>query len=140
MTRLVVDASVAAKWFLRDRPDEAHAEKALTILVNSRSGQISLHQPPHFLAEIAAVLARLKPKEAHADLDDLLNMEFRCHNSRSIYLCALELAIRLNHHLFDTLYHAVALSVPQTTLITADDIYYRKARAFGAIRLLYDAL
>ncbi|MGH8654130.1 MAG: hypothetical protein ACREYE_19055 [Gammaproteobacteria bacterium] len=38
------------------------------------------------------------------------------------------------------LYHAVALSVPQTTLITADDIYYRKTQAFGAIRLLYDAL
>ncbi len=112
----------------------------MTILVNSRSGRISLHQPPHFLAEIAAVLAHLKPKEAHADLDNLLSMEFRCHNSRSIYLCALELAIRLNHHLFDTLYHAVALSVPQTTLITADDIYYRKAQAFGAIRLLYDAL
>jgi hypothetical protein len=76
MIRLVVDASVAAKWFLREQLNEAHAEEALTILVNSRSGQISLHQPPHFLAEIAAVLARLKPKEAHADLDDLLKMEF----------------------------------------------------------------
>lgn len=140
MTRLVVDASVAAKWFLRDRTDEAHAEKALTILVDSRSGQVSLHQPPHFVAEIAAVLVRLKPKDAHVDLDDLMNMEFRYYNSRSIYLCALELATRLNHHLFDTLYHAVALSVPQTTLITADDSYYRKAQTFGAIRLLYEAL
>jgi hypothetical protein len=46
------------------------------------------------------------------------------------------LAIRLNHHVFDTLYHAVALSVPQTTLVTADETYYRKAQAFGAIRLL----
>ncbi len=42
-------------------------------------------------------------------------------------------AVKLNHHLFDTLYHAVALGTPATTLVTADLRYFRKARRFGAI-------
>lgn len=136
MARLVVDASVAAKWFLKDRADEIHAEKALAILIALRSGQVSLHQPPHFLAEVAAVLARLKPQEAQADLDDLLEIEFHFQDMPSLYQCACHLAIQLNHHLFDTLYHAVALNLPETTLITADETYYRKARALGGICLL----
>jgi len=137
MTRLVVDASVAAKWFLKDRADETHAEKAVAILLAARNGQVSLHQPPHFLAEVAAVLARLKQQEAQADLDDLLELEFHCQDKPSIYQCACQLAIRLNHHLFDTLYHAVALNLPETTLITADEAYYRKARSLGGICMLH---
>lgn len=34
----VVDASVAAKWFLSDRPDEQHADLALQILEHSALG------------------------------------------------------------------------------------------------------
>ena len=41
MTRLVVDASVAAKWFLKERPDEADAEKAIAILLATCKGHIS---------------------------------------------------------------------------------------------------
>ena len=33
---------------------------------------------------------------------------------------AIELAQQLDHHLFDTLFHAVALSVTGATLVTAD--------------------
>ena len=68
MRRLVIDASVATKWFLRDRSDEPDADKAVSILRASSNEQVSFHQPPHFLAEVAAVLARLKPQEARDDL------------------------------------------------------------------------
>lgn len=136
MTRLVVDVSVAAKWFLKDRTDEIHAEKAIAILIALRSRQVNLHQPRHFLAEVAAVLARLKPQEAQADLDDLLEIEFHFQDIPSLYQRACHLAIRLNHHLFDTLYHAIALNPPETTLITADETCYRKARRLGGICLL----
>lgn len=42
-----------------------------------------------------------------------------------------EVAVRLDHHLFDTLHHAVALSSPDTVLITADRRYQDKAHGVG---------
>jgi hypothetical protein len=46
--------------------------------------------------------------------------------------------VELNHHLFDTLYHAVALKVPDTLFITADTQYFRKAAKLGHIIELKD--
>ena len=43
--------------------------------------------------------------------------------------------LKLNHHLFDTLYHAVALE-EKATLVTADRKYYDKARRMGSILML----
>jgi predicted nucleic acid-binding protein len=131
-----VDASVAIKWFLKDRPDEQHADLALQILERSVFGHLTLVQPTHFAAEVAAVLARLKPTEAQDDLLDLLEISYRTVASPETYLTALDLAMRYQHHLFDTLYHAVALHTPGAVLITADKRYYDKARLEGQIILL----
>jgi len=135
---LVVDASVAIKWFFRDRTDEVHAHQALQILAAVNSEKAQLRQPLHFIAEVAAVLSREKPDDAKADLANLLNIEFQRVESSAIYATACDLAIRLNHHLFDTLYHAVALHEPEATLITADRRYYDKAKGIGQITLLGD--
>lgn len=138
---VVVDASVAIKWFLSLRQDEDHADLALKILEEIVLGAIKLVQPPHFIAEVAAVLARTKPDEAQddlLDLLDLLNIERGTVDSPEIYTTSLELAIRHQHHLFDTLYHAVALHHPSATLITADQRYFDKAKGEGRISLLSD--
>ncbi len=50
------------------------------------------------------------------------------------------MAVRLEHHLFDTLYHAVALNEPDAMLITADVRYYNKAKGIGRIALLENFL
>jgi len=134
----VVDASVAIKWFLSFKPDEDHADLALKILEEAVLGSINLVQPPHFIAEVAAVLARTKPDEAQDDLLDLLNIERGTLDTPEIHATALELAIRHQHHLFDTLYHAVALHTPGATLITADQRYFDKAKREGRITLLSD--
>ena len=55
---LVVDASVALKWFLQSRDNEADCDLALSILYGVADGQIQLIQPPHFIAEVAAELAK----------------------------------------------------------------------------------
>lgn len=49
-----------------------------------------------------------------------------------LYKRAANLAQTLDHHLFDTLYHAVA---PDRggTLVTADEHYWRKARELGGV-------
>ena len=39
----------------------------------------------------------------------------------------MALSIDLQHHLFDTLYHATAIHTDGATLLTDDDSYYDKA-------------
>ena len=134
----VVDACVAVKWFLRDSPVEQHADLALRLLEKSVLGLLPMVQSVHFVAEVAAVLARLKPTEAHDDLFDLLDIRYSPLKSPQTYVTALDLAMRHQHHLFETLYHAVALHTPGAVLITADERYFAKARHEGQISLLAD--
>jgi predicted nucleic acid-binding protein len=138
---LVVDASVAVKWFFQNRDDENDCDLAMTILEGVDAGRIQLlQQPPHFIAEMASVLAREKPEEAEAqdDLFDLLSVECRITQGPEIYIIATDISIRCRHHLFDTLYHAVALQTPDATLITVDEAYYHKAQGIGHIVRLQD--
>ena len=97
---------------------------------------IRLWQPPHFLAEVAAVLAREKPESARDDLADLRLIQWQTVEDAATYESAMDLSIRLGHHLFDTLYHAAALRTPDATLLTADRSYFDKARDEGRIVLL----
>ncbi len=133
---VVLDASVAVKWFLADAAGEDPVDQAMNILRQVASGEKRLLQPPHFVAEVAAVLARLKPRQALDDVLDLLDIEFETADDPGIYARALELAVRHQHHVFDTLYHAVALETPGAEFITADGRYHEKARSEGRIRLL----
>jgi predicted nucleic acid-binding protein len=135
---LVVDASVALKWFFRACEDEAYIDRALAILAGIDTGRFQLVQPPHFLAEVAAVLAREKPEDAQEDLFDFQSIEWRLIEDMAIYATAVDLSVRLRHHLFDTLYHATVLHTPGATLVTADQHYYDKARDMGRIALLAD--
>lgn len=136
---LVVDASVAVKWFFQGLVEEQHEEKALRLLHALSQGSVRFLQPPHFIAEVASVLARKKPRNAGDDLMDLLSLDFAQANDPRIHLLACELSIKLDHHLFDTLYHAVALLEPGARLITADMKYYEKAQALGGVMPLSEA-
>lgn len=132
MTRMVVDASVALKWAFPNGADELE-EAALTLLRRIGSGEIALVQPPHWLAEISAVLARKapSPEKREQALGYYFALEAETQHSLTLYLRAADLAARLEHHLFDTLYHAVALE-HEAVLITADTNYFRKAGPEGA--------
>jgi len=55
-----------------------------------------------------------------------------------VYERAARLAADTGQHLFDTLYHAVALSRPGASLVTADERYYRAARDAGRLIRLID--
>ena len=93
----VVDASVAVKWFLSAKPNEDHADLALRILEQSVLGFLPFVQPPHFMAEVTAVLARLKSDVAHDDLFDLLNIRHSILGTPETYATALDLSIRYQH-------------------------------------------
>jgi predicted nucleic acid-binding protein len=95
-------------------------------------------QPVHWLAEVAAVVARLAPQTAVRDVEMLAALEFPTTDDPNVIRRATSLAIEINHHLFDTLYHAVALEHEDALLVTADDRYYRKAERYGTITALHD--
>lgn len=138
MSRLVLDASVLVKWVLQDDEREPDTAQALTLCESFREGHISLVQPPHWLAEVAAACVRLNPAIAAPATALLYAMDIPVRTNLEVYRHACELAAELDHHLFDTLYHAVALSLRDTTLVTADRRYYQKAKGKGAITLLAD--
>ena len=136
MTRYVIDANVAIKWFLPLSPEVDHLIQAMQILNLFMGGKIACFQPPHFITEVLGVLTRLRPEIAEANLTDLLNLDFQRVETEQIYATACSLSIQLKQHLFDTLYHASALEINGAIFITADTAYYRKAKHLGRILLL----
>ena len=135
MITLVIDASVAVKWFVRDANEENDVTPAVDILAGIGKNSIELIQPPHWVAEVAAVLTRLQPDLTDDAIDLLDVMEIPIKAESSVYKLASHLATKLNHHLFDTLYHALALQ-ENATLITADYRYFRKSINHGSICML----
>lgn len=132
----VADASVAVKWIFPADPKEDNTEQALNLLKAFKQNMIQITQPVHWLAETIAVVLRIEPKVAEQTLHLLSAMEIPIANEVEIYSLACRLTEMLNHHLFDTLYHAVALSHGNSQFVTADLQYYRKAKKYGSMILL----
>ena len=132
----MVEASVAVKWFIADATAETDVDRALQLLTSAQRDEIRFLQPPHWVSEVAAVLVRLAPKTVGSSVEALMALAFvKTANDVGHYQRAISLALKLDHHLFDTLYHAVALE-EKATLITADRKYYDKAKRLGSILML----
>lgn len=136
VTRWVVDAGVVVKWLQPQHGLEENA--ALGLLRAYKNEEITLLQPVHWLAEVAAMQARLSPATLRDDMADLQALQLAVADTPAIWQSACELAVSLDLPLFDTLYHAVALCTPETRLVTADAGCYEKAANKGAIVLLQD--
>lgn len=136
MKLYALDSSVALKWFLLDDPDESDVDQALGLLRGALNEDCRFLQPPHWVAEVISVVARKRPSDATEALAKLLEMDcYEIIQTAHIYARAVGLSIQLDHHLFDTLYHAVALE-ENALLVTADSRYFNKAKKFGNIVML----
>ena len=74
--RLVVDASVALKWFMTERPDEQNVAEAALVGKSIETSRAELFAPPHWIAEIISVLARLDPPAVDGALTTLGSLEY----------------------------------------------------------------
>lgn len=135
---VVLDASVVLKWLLEDPAREPDTEKASAIIQSVIRGRLEILQPAHWLAEVAAVATRLTPQTAVRDVEMLAALQFPATDDPNVMSRATSLAIETDHHLFETLYHAVALEREDAVLVTADDRYYLKAERYGTIAALRD--
>jgi predicted nucleic acid-binding protein len=138
MSCLVLDASVVIKWLFAEREPGNDAHKAIDLFEHIASRQVQVIQPTHWLVEVAAVIAMKSPATAEEDIFELTKLSLDELGTSEAFVLATRLSIELKHHLFDTLYHAVALILPEATLVTADLRYFHKARQTGSIMLLRD--
>jgi predicted nucleic acid-binding protein len=129
----VIDASVIVKWLLQDPQREAGTDRATQLMERVASGEQPVLQPPHWIVEVGAVLARESSGTAVDDVGMLTALELPTTDDPEVLRRGLELAMELKQHLFDTYYHGVALGTSECTLITADERYLRAARAKGKI-------
>lgn len=138
MKTWVLDARVVIKWFITDAENESDLTIALELLTALQNDNLKGLQPVHWLAEVAAVITRLRPEPAENVIRLLYAMGLPIYDDSIRLNLACRLSKKYNHHLFDTLYHAVALSQEKATLVTADVVYFNKTHQDGKIILLSD--
>ncbi|MGH6815927.1 MAG: type II toxin-antitoxin system VapC family toxin [Hyphomicrobiaceae bacterium] len=135
--KTVIDASVAVKWIIRDSAVEMRAGKAVAILRAIRSHTIEVLAPQHWPIEVLEVIARIRQQQVLLTVGIFESLPYTTVAAPEILRRAATMAVHLNRHLFDTLYHAVALE-EGAILVTADRLYFDKAKNEGAIVFLAD--
>lgn len=117
MSRLVVDASVAVKWFLSE-PHSEHAQRVL-------NGDHELLAPEFLIAEFGNVFwkriraGEITEEEAIAAVSVLLQTPLQFRPAGPLILPALEIASRTQRSVYDSLYLALAV-LEKICLVTAD--------------------
>jgi predicted nucleic acid-binding protein len=126
----VIDASVAAKWFL-PATGETLVDEALQFLRRYTDGQIRLIVPDLFWAEFGNILwkavcqGRWTKAMADAALATMTGQLLPTFPSRSLLAEAFRLATAFDRTVYDSLYLALAVN-SKAQLVTADE---RLARA-----------
>jgi predicted nucleic acid-binding protein len=125
---LVVDASVAVKWMVKEPGNDA--ARALLDLPDP------LIAPDWLLLEAASTLwKKVKSSqllEIHAlrHIDDLPDFFSRLYASRDLARTAMDLGFRLRHPVYDCLYLALAQR-EGCKLVTADEEFFRALKRRG---------
>lgn len=124
MTLLVLDVSVAAKWFLL--AEEPHKDQAMNLLAQSQEGEIEFIVPDLFWAELGNVLCkavrqgRSTAGAAEESLGRAKLLEMPTVSSAELVEEAFEIAQKYGRSFYDSFYVALAVS-RGATLITADE-------------------
>src|SRR3569623_1938970 len=127
--RLVIDASVAIKWYVR----EDHSETALTLI----NEEIDLHAPQLLIAEIGNVLwakARsgdLQQDQAIRIADALLRRQITYHSLSELLKKGLTHAVRSSIPIYDRMYLTLAQQL-ECRYVTADRRFFLAARRSNA--------
>jgi predicted nucleic acid-binding protein len=122
---VVVDASVAAKWFLPAKGEPLTAE-ALDLFRQYARQDIRFIVPDLFWAELANVLwkavrlGRFPKVSAETALAYLTDCEFATVPSRTLLHSAFQIATAFERTVYDSLYVALAIQ-SKAKLITADE-------------------
>lgn len=122
---VVIDASIAAKWYLL----ESGREAARVLLLSGEP----LIAPELIIAEVMNVLwkkvriGQIAPNQVSLSLKSLIGAFAQLAPSVPLANPAAEIALLLDHPVYDCFYLALA-DRERCGLVTADDRLYRKTR------------
>jgi predicted nucleic acid-binding protein len=121
--RLVIDANIAAKWYLPES-DSAAAEKLVEL-------DAEFHAPAFLETEFASIFWKHSAAQktsidvwrvARAQLKKVIP---NWHLDEGLHDQALELAIAHKHHVFDCIYLALAIQI-DGIVVTADSQFFTR--------------
>jgi len=133
MSLFVIDASVAAKWFLPPSGEPRSAE-ARRLLSAYADGRVRFAVPDLFWAECANILwkavrqGRWTLRDAEASITLLMQRPFPTTSAREVLEETFSIAITFDRSVYDSLYVALAVRL-KADLVTADE---RLASALAA--------
>ncbi len=125
MRSYVLDASVAAKWFLPAATEPLSSE-ATALLQRHTKGQFNFVVPDLFFAEVANVLwkaeryGRCDRAVADAAVQRIVSSGFPSFPSSALIEPAMSIGRAYGRAVYDSLYVALAIQT-KTQLITADE-------------------
>ena len=133
MTTVVLDASVAAKWFLPPA-DETLLEEALDLLGRYTKGEVRFIVPDLFWPEFGNILwkamrqGRCSRATADSALADMRNRKLPTFPSLELLDNAFAIAAQFGRTVYDSVYVALAIA-SKAHMVTADE---RLANALAA--------
>ena len=133
MNTVVIDASVAVKWYLPPS-QEPHADTAFRLLERFGAGRLRFIVPDLFWAELGNVCwkavrqGRWQNEDAQTAVSEIKKQHFPTFSSVSLLEEALEIATIFDRSVCDSLYIALALTA-KADFVTADE---RLANAVAA--------
>ncbi|MEQ1952927.1 type II toxin-antitoxin system VapC family toxin [Mesorhizobium sp. CN2-181] len=130
----VVDTSAILKWFVEET-DQSHAHALLV-------AGTDLATPDFALIEVANVLWRkqrlgdITETQVDSAISDLPRFFGRRAPSAELLAPALRLARELHHSVYDCMFLALAVALPDAMLVTADQRFLAKTRPSNHYRYL----
>ncbi len=134
---LVVDASVAVKWHLKD---EEHAAEALQLLMRFTNGAVTLVAPDHIRYEVASAITvatrgrqpRITQQQGKDAIEEFLALGLATVASDDLILAAYLLVHQHGIAFYDGLYLALSQLVGRP-FITADGKLYQRIKTLPAV-------
>jgi predicted nucleic acid-binding protein len=125
LRRFVLDASVAAKWFL-PADQEQYTAEAASIYRMHQENKVRFLVPDVFWVEVANVFWKTSRRglwtaiQARTALDDLRTLQFDSIESRHLLSLAYTIATEFDRTLYDSVYIALAVT-ENCEMLTADE-------------------
>lgn len=136
--KVVIDASVAAKWFL---PDEPFSAQALELLRRATTGAMDFIVPDLFFSECGNILwkaarrKRLSMDETSTAIQVIEQLRPLTVPAAALLEDTLQIARNYDRTFYDSLYLAVAAK-QETYLITADEKLAHATAAYLPVKWL----
>ena len=131
---LVPDASVLLKWVLKSE-DEEDRDAALALREAWLAGRCAIVIPSLWFFEVSNVLGLKQPDLALPLMKILIGYGMEEEAPEALYEKTFELMKAFKVTFYDAVYHATAIR-HSGTLITADDMYYRRTSRVGHVTTL----